>query len=169
MPLVDFTKQGRVGVITIDNPPVNALSHGVREGLTTALDRALADGGVASIALLCAGRTFSAGADITEFGKPVAPPALRAVIDAFEASAKPIVAALHGTALGGGFELALGCHYRIAAATAKVGLPEVKLGLIPGAGGTQRLPRLAGIEPALKMIVDGNPVSAERAKAMGVV
>jgi len=158
-----------VGVITVDNPPVNALSQGVREGLKSALDRALADGGVASIALLCAGRTFSAGADITEFGKPVTPPALREVIDAFEASPKPIVAALHGTALGGGFELALGCHYRIAAATAKVGLPEVKLGLIPGAGGTQRLPRLAGIEPALKMIVDGNPVSAEKAKAMGVV
>jgi len=169
MPLVDFTKHGEVGVITIDNPPVNALSHGVREGLKTALDRALADGGVASIALLCAGRTFSAGADITEFGKPVTPPGLREVIDAFEASAKPVVAALHGTAFGGGFELALGCHYRIAAATAKVGLPEVKLGLIPGAGGTQRLPRLAGIEAALKMIVDGNPVSAERAKAMGVV
>jgi 3-hydroxyacyl-CoA dehydrogenase len=169
MPLVDFTKHGEVGVITIDNPPVNALSHGVREGLKTALDRALADGGIASIALLCAGRTFSAGADITEFGKPVTPPGLREVIDAFEASAKPVVAALHGTAFGGGFELALGCHYRIAAATAKVGLPEVKLGLIPGAGGTQRLPRLAGIEAALKMIVDGNPVSAERAKAMGVV
>ena len=169
MPLVDFTKQGKVAVITIDSPPVNALSHGVREGLKTALDRALADGGVASIALLCVGRTFSAGADITEFGKPVAPPALREVIDAFEASPKPIVAALHGTALGGGFELALGCHYRIAAPTARVGLPEVKLGLIPGAGGTQRLPRLAGIEAALKMIVDGNPVSAERAKAMGIV
>ena len=169
MPLVDFTKQGGVGVITIDNPPVNALSQGVRGGLMSALDRALADDGVVSIALLCAGRTFSAGADITEFGKPVVPPGLREVIDAFEASPKPIVVALHGTALGGGFELALGCHYRIAPATAKVGLPEVKLGLIPGAGGTQRLPRLAGIEPALKMIVDGNPVSAEKAKAMGVV
>ena len=166
---IDFAKQGKVAVITIDNPPVNALSHAVREGLQKALDRAVSDADVGSVALLCAGRTFSAGADITEFGKPILPPSLREVIDAFESCPKPVVAALHGTALGGGFELALGCHYRIALAGAKVGLPEVKLGLIPGAGGTQRLPRLAGAEAALRVIVEGVPVSAEKAKAMGVI
>ena len=166
---VRYEVKDGVAVITIDNPPVNALSHAVREGLRKALEQALSDGDVGAMALLCAGRTFSAGADITEFGKPILPPSLREVIDAFENSPKPVVAALHGTTLGGGFELALGCHYRVALAGAKVGLPEVKLGLIPGAGGTQRLPRLAGADAALKAIVDGNPISAENAKAMGVV
>ena len=166
---VNFAKQGKVAVITIDNPPVNALSHAVREGLQKAIEQAVSDDAVGSVALLCAGRTFSAGADITEFGKPILLPSLREVIDAFENCPKPVVAALHGTALGGGFELALGCHYRIALSSAKVGLPEVKLGLIPGAGGTQRLPRLAGAEAALRVIVEGAPVSVEKAKAMGVV
>jgi 3-hydroxyacyl-CoA dehydrogenase len=166
---VTLARHGNVAVLTLDNPPVNALSHAVREGLHKALGAALADGAVKAIVLACAGRTFSAGADITEFGKPMAPPSLREVIDAFEASPKPVVAALHGTALGGGFELALGCHYRVAAPGAKVGLPEVKLGLIPGAGGTQRLPRLAGVEAAMQAIVDGNPIPAAKAKAMGVV
>ena len=169
MAAVAFEKQGSIGVITVDNPPVNALSQAVREGLQSALDKALADGDVRAIVLLCAGRTFSAGADITEFGKPIAPPSLRDVIDRFEASAKPVVAALHGTAFGGGFELAMGCHYRVAVADAKVGLPEVKLGLIPGAGGTQRLPRLAGAEAALQIIVEGNPVAASRARTLGVI
>ena len=166
---VTLARNGPVAVITIDNPPVNALSHAVRDGLQKRLSEALADGAVKAIVLACAGRTFSAGADITEFGKPIAPPSLREVIDAFEASPKPVVAALHGTAFGGGFEIALGCHYRVAVASAKVGLPEVKLGLIPGAGGTQRLPRLAGVEAAMQAIVDGNPVGAAKAKAMGVI
>ena len=169
MPAVAFEKQGNVGVITIDNAPVNALSHAVREGLGEALAKAQADAEIRAVALLCAGRTFSAGADITEFGKPIKAPTLREVIDAFESSAKPVVAVIHGTALGGGFELALGCHYRIADRAAKVGLPEVKLGLIPGAGGTQRLPRIIGADAALKFIVEGNPVGAAKAKAMGVV
>jgi 3-hydroxyacyl-CoA dehydrogenase len=169
MPAVSFAKQGNVGIITIDNPPVNALGKAVREGLLSAIQRAAADPEAGAIVLLCAGRTFSAGADITEFGKPMAPPSLRDVIDAFEASPKPVLAAIHGTALGGGLELALGCHYRIAARGAKIGLPEVKLGLLPGAGGTQRLPRLAGVEAALSVIVEGNPVAVEKAMAMGVI
>jgi 3-hydroxyacyl-CoA dehydrogenase len=169
MAAVAFEKQGNVGLITIDNPPVNALSHAVRLGLQEALAAAMADSQVRAVALLCAGRTFSAGADITEFGKPIQPPSLREVIDAFENCAKPVVAVLHGTALGGGFELALGCHYRIADRAAKVGLPEVKLGLIPGAGGTQRLPRIIGAEAALQVIVDGNPVGAAKAKSLGVI
>ena len=169
MAAVAFEKQGSVGLITIDNPPVNALSHAVRDGLQKALAQALGDSEVRAVALLCAGRTFSAGADITEFGKPIQPPSLREVIDAFESSPKPVVAVIHGTALGGGFELALGCHYRIADRAAKVGLPEVKLGLIPGAGGTQRLPRIIGAEAALQVIVDGNPVGAAKAKSIGVI
>jgi 3-hydroxyacyl-CoA dehydrogenase len=169
MAAVAYEKQDRIGIITIDNPPVNALGHAVRQGLQDALAKASADPEVRAIALICAGRTFSAGADITEFGKPMASPQLREVIDAFEASAKPVVAAIHGTALGGGLELALGCHYRIAVRGAKIGLPEVKLGLLPGAGGTQRLPRLAGVEAALSVIVEGNPVAVEKAKSMGII
>jgi 3-hydroxyacyl-CoA dehydrogenase len=169
MSAVAYEKQGSIGVITIDNPPVNALSHAVRDGLQSALARAVGDAQVRAIVLACAGRTFSAGADITEFGKPIAPPQLRDVIDAFEASPKPTVAALHGTAFGGGFELALGCHYRVAAPNGKVGLPEVKLGLIPGAGGTQRLPRLIGAQAALSVIVEGAPVAAAKAKSLGIL
>ena len=113
MAAVAYDKQGNIGIIAIDNPPVNALGHAVREGLQAALAKATADPDVRAIALLCAGRTFSAGADITEFGKPIAPPSLREVIDAFEASPKPVVAAIHGTALGGGLEVTLACHYRV--------------------------------------------------------
>ncbi|MDH3647892.1 MAG: 3-hydroxyacyl-CoA dehydrogenase NAD-binding domain-containing protein [Gammaproteobacteria bacterium] len=157
---VSLSRHDEIGVITVDNPPVNAISHAVRSGIVEKLAEANNDDSIKAIVLNCAGRTFIAGADITEFGKPIAEPGLNAVVNALENSSKLVVAALHGTALGGGLEVALGCHYRIAVPSAKVGLPEVKLGLLPGAGGTQRLPRLIGIAPALAMIVSGNPVPA---------
>ncbi|MBX3510043.1 MAG: enoyl-CoA hydratase/isomerase family protein [Hyphomonadaceae bacterium] len=166
---VTTRRDGDVLVITSNNPPVNALGHGVRAGLLAGVQEAAADPAVKAVVIRCEGRTFHAGADITEFGKPPLAPSLPEVCDAIEASAKPIVAAVHGTALGGGAEIALACHYRVAAASAKLGLPEVKLGILPGAGGTQRLPRLVGVEAALPMIVSGDPISAERAKAIGLV
>jgi 3-hydroxyacyl-CoA dehydrogenase len=166
---IDLRREGGIAIVTADNPPVNALKHEVRAGLVEALSRARDDDAVEAVVINCAGRTFFAGADITEFGKPPQAPGLAEVIVAIEAMPKPVVAALHGTALGGGFELALACHFRIAAATARVGLPEVKLGLLPGAGGTQRLPRLIGPEKALKMIVTGDPVGAAEALADGIV
>jgi len=166
---VDLRRDGEVVVVTVDNPPVNALKREVRAGLAKALQRAHADDGVKAVVIVCAGRTFFAGADITEFGKPPQPPSLHEIIAAIEAMQKPVVAALHGTAFGGGFELALACHFRVAVADARVGLPEVKLGLLPGAGGTQRLPRLVGPEKALKMIVTGDPIVAPEASADGVI
>jgi 3-hydroxyacyl-CoA dehydrogenase len=166
---VDLRRDGEIAVVTADNPPVNALKHEVRAGLAEALRQAHDDPAVKGVVIACAGRTFFAGADITEFGKPPQPPGLSEVIAAIEAMPKPVVAALHGTALGGGFELALACHFRVAVAGARVGLPEVKLGLLPGAGGTQRLPRLIGPEKALKMIVTGDPIGAREALADGIV
>ncbi|GAB2801648.1 3-hydroxyacyl-CoA dehydrogenase NAD-binding domain-containing protein [Halomonas shantousis] len=167
--VVSYAREGQVGVITVNYPPVNALSHAVRSGLLDALHQGQADDEAKALLLVCEGRTFVAGADIREFGKPMQEPGLPSVIDAFENSSKPIVAALHGTALGGGLELALGCHYRVAMPTAKVGLPEVKLGLLPGAGGTQRLPRLSGAQKALEMITTGDFVSADEAREYGIV
>jgi 3-hydroxyacyl-CoA dehydrogenase len=167
--VVQLEKHGRVGVVLVDNPPVNALSQAVRQGLLDCVQKALTDNGVDAVVIACKGRTFIAGADIREFGKPHQAPHLPALIDAIEAANKPVVAAIHGTALGGGLEVALGCHYRIALNSAQCGLPEVKLGLLPGAGGTQRLPRLIGAEPALQMIVSGDPVRAPRAKELGLV
>jgi 3-hydroxyacyl-CoA dehydrogenase len=167
--VVHFEKRGHVGVIAVDNPPVNALGQAVRQGLIEALSKALADGEVQSVVLIGRGRTFVAGADISEFGKPPRDPSFADVIERYDASPKPIVAALHGTALGGGLELALGCNYRVAVRDAKCGLPEVKLGILPGAGGTQRLPRLIGVPQALSMIVSGDPVNAVEAKALGLV
>lgn len=167
--VVTIESRGPVAVITVDNPPVNALGQAVRQGLSECLDRALADDAVQAIVLRCAGRTFIAGADITEFGKPPLAPSLPDVIARYDASPKPIVAAIHGTALGGGFEVALGCHYRVASPDAKCGLPEVKLGILPGAGGTQRLPRLIGFPRALEMITSGDPVGATEAKALGIL
>ena len=167
--VVTFGKQNSVGIITTDNPPVNALSQAVREGLAEAMAAAAADDEVKAIVLLCEGRTFFAGADIKEFGKPPVRPYLPEVQDAFEASSKPVVAAIHGNALGGGLETAMACHYRVAVPSARVGQPEVKLGIIPGAGGTQRLPRLVGVEKALEMIVWGNPVNAAAAHAAGLI
>ncbi len=166
---IDLRRDGQIAIVIADNPPVNALKHEVRAGLSRALHQARADDAVAAVVIACAGRTFFAGADITEFGKPPEAPSLAEVIAAIEAMTKPVVAALHGTALGGGFELALACHFRIAAAGARVGLPEVKLGLLPGAGGTQRLPRLVGPEKALRMIVTGEPIGAAQALADGIV
>jgi len=166
---VDFRRDGEIAVVTADNPPVNALKHEVRAGLTEALGQARDDGAVTAVVITCAGRTFFAGADITEFGKPPQAPSLHDVIAAIETMPKPVVAALHGTALGGGFELALACHFRVAVPAARVGLPEVKLGLLPGAGGTQRLPRLVGPEKALQMIVIGEPIGAAEARADGVI
>jgi 3-hydroxyacyl-CoA dehydrogenase len=166
---VDLRRDGEIAIITADNPPVNALKHEVRAGLVEALRQTRDDAAVKAVVIACAGRTFFAGADITEFGKPPQAPGLGEVIAAIEAMPKPVVAALHGTAFGGGFELALACHFRVAVAGARVGLPEVKLGLLPGAGGTQRLPRLIGPEKALKMIVTGDPIEAREALADGIV
>jgi 3-hydroxyacyl-CoA dehydrogenase len=166
---VDLRRDSEIAVVTADNPPVNALKHEVRAGLAQALLQARDDGAVRAVVIACAGRTFFAGADITEFGKPPQPPSLHDVISAIESLPKPVVAALHGTALGGGFELALACHFRVAVPGARVGLPEVKLGLLPGAGGTQRLPRLVGPEKALQMVVTGEPIGAMEARADGIV
>nr|WP_210333888.1 3-hydroxyacyl-CoA dehydrogenase NAD-binding domain-containing protein [Mesorhizobium sangaii] len=163
------SRDGDVAIVTIDNPPVNALSFHVREPLMQALVELRDDPSVAAIVIACAGRTFVAGADITEFGKPVQQPDLRAIVATLETIAKPTIAAIHGTALGGGLELALGCHFRVADAGARLGLPEVKLGLLPGGGGTVRLPRLVGAGKALKMIVSGSPIGAEEAHAAGLV
>ncbi len=166
---VSYTAQGEVGLIAINNPPVNALGQSVRQGLKDAFERGQADDTVKALVLICEGRTFIAGADIREFGKPLAAPDLNQLLEQMENSSKPVVAAIHGTALGGGLEVALGCHYRVAVASARVGLPEVHLGLLPGAGGTQRLPRLVGVEPALDMILQGNHVPAPRALSLGII
>jgi 3-hydroxyacyl-CoA dehydrogenase len=166
---VRYERRGMLGIITVDNPPVNALSQAVRQGLMDALAEGQSDGAAKALVVIGAGRTFIAGADIKEFGKPLAAPDLTAVIGGFEDSAKPTIAAIHGTALGGGLEVALGCHYRIAVPAAQVGLPEVKLGILPGAGGTQRLPRLIGAKAALDMITTGDFVRAPQAKALGII
>ncbi|MGC1301292.1 MAG: 3-hydroxyacyl-CoA dehydrogenase NAD-binding domain-containing protein [Caulobacteraceae bacterium] len=169
MTVVTTHKDGDVLVVVSDNPPVNALGAAVRSGLAEALKTVAADDSVKAVVIRGEGKTFFAGADITEFGKPPVGPSLPSVIDAIEASAKPVVAAIHGTALGGGLEVALGAHYRVAVPSAKLGLPEVKLGILPGAGGTQRLPRVVGVAEALPMIVTGDPISAEKAKDIGLV
>jgi 3-hydroxyacyl-CoA dehydrogenase len=166
---VSYALDGEVAVITIDNPPVNALSHAVREGLLKAVERFQGDSKAKAAVIAGAGRTFIAGADIKEFGKPLADPQLPHITNVIEASEKPVIAALHGTALGGGFEVALGCHYRVAVKGAKVGLPEVNLGILPGAGGTQRTPRLAGVEAAAEMITSGRHVGAGEAQELGLV
>lgn len=163
--------QKRDGVldIAISNPPVNALGISVRRGLVEAIVQAQSDDTVKSILIRGDDRLFSGGADIGEFGHPMEEPWLPAVVDIIEASAKPVVAAIHGAAMGGGLEIALGCHFRVATASAKLGLPEVKLGLIPGAGGTQRLPRLVGVDTALQMIVFGQPIAGTKAVEIGLV
>ncbi|RQS06767.1 3-hydroxyacyl-CoA dehydrogenase [Burkholderia sp. Bp9002] len=167
---VDYSTRDGVAVITLNNPPVNGLGLSTRLGLMEGLDRAAQDPAVTAIVLTGAGRAFSGGADITEFNTPKAlqEPSLHTVIRAVEASAKPVVAAIHSVAMGGGLELALGAHYRIAAPGAQIALPEVKLGLLPGAGGTQRLPRAVGLEVALNMIVSGAPVPSEQLAKSGL-
>jgi len=162
-------EDGGIGVITIDNPPVNALGIKTRLALDEGFRKFAADDSVKAIVLICGGRTFFAGADISEFGKPPQEPGLHAVFDIIENGTKPVVAAIHGTALGGGYELALICHYRIAVPSAKVGLPEVNLGLLPGAGGTQRLPRIVGVPAALDIITGGAPIGAKKALEYGMI
>ncbi|HLR17414.1 MAG TPA: 3-hydroxyacyl-CoA dehydrogenase NAD-binding domain-containing protein [Alcanivoracaceae bacterium] len=167
--VVSYEVDNDVAIVRINYPPVNALGQAVREGLAKGVDKAMQDDAVKAVLLIAEGRTFPAGADIREFGKPPMEPGLPDVVDGFDKGTKPIVAAIHGTALGGGLEVALGCDYRVAVASARVGLPEVKLGLLPGAGGTQRLPRVVGAEKALDMIVSGNPISASAAHKIGLV
>jgi 3-hydroxyacyl-CoA dehydrogenase len=167
-PLVRFEVDDGIGIITIDNPPVNALAPGVRDGILEALEKGEADPKVKAMVLMGAGRSFIAGADIRAFGKP-RPAPRRLTYDALDGANKPVVAAIHGYALGGGLENALACHYRIAVPSAKVGLPEVLIGILPGGGGTQRLPRLIGVQAAMDMIVSGRHVPAEEAKELGVV
>ncbi len=161
---VDYTTRDGVAVITLNNPPVNGLGLSTRSGIVSGIDQALQDDSVSAIVIIGAGKAFSGGADITEFNTPKATqePTLHTVIRAVENSAKPVVAAIHAVAMGGGLELALGAHYRVAKAGAQIALPEVKLGILPGAGGTQRFPRVVGLETALNMIVSGAPVASEK-------
>lgn len=167
--VVTYNREGAIGVITVNYPPVNALGHAVRSGIQNAVQQGQDDADAKALLIMAEGRTFMAGADIREFGKPMQEPGLPEVVNFIEASDKPVVAAIHGTALGGGLEVALGCHYRVAVPSAKVGLPEVKLGLLPGAGGTQRLPRLTGAQKALEMITTGDFVAAKDAQAAGII
>jgi 3-hydroxyacyl-CoA dehydrogenase len=166
---ISTKRHGDILIVTSNNPPVNALGHAVREGLVAAIGEADGDDAVKAVVIICQGQTFFAGADITEFGKPMQLPMLPTVVDIIENCTKPVVAAIHGTAFGGGLEVALASHYRVAVPTAKLGVPEVKLGLLPGAGGTQRLPRVAGVGKALEMAATGNPIDAKEAHAIGLV
>src|SRR5205814_2910608 len=166
---ISTRKHGDVLIVLSNNPPVNALSTAVRQGLVDAIAEAEADESVRAIVIACEGQTFFAGADITEFGKPPQQPWLPAVVDTIENCSKPVVAAIHGTALGGGLEVALACHYRVADRSARLGTPEVKLGLLPGAGGTQRLPRVSGVKKALEMTATGNPIGAKEGFDCGLV
>ena len=167
--VTNFGTDSNIAILTLNSPPVNALSAQVREGLHEGIKKAKDDKSVEAIVLICKGRTFIAGADITEFGKEPQGPSLFEALDMIENSNKPVIAAIHGTALGGGLEVALTCHYRIAIPSAKCGLPEVQLGLLPGAGGTQRLPRVVGVEKALQMVTSGQHVSAKECLEMGLV
>jgi len=168
--VVTLERRGDIAVVRIDNPPVNALSQPVRAGLYAAFEQIATDSSLKAVVVHAEGRTFVAGADISEFTAPVmAEPGFHQIFDRIEGQAVPVVAAIHGTALGGGLELALACHYRIALRSAKVGLPEVHLGVLPGAGGTQRLPRLIGAQQALRLMLDGAHVAAERARELGIV
>ncbi|MEL6679616.1 MAG: enoyl-CoA hydratase/isomerase family protein, partial [Pseudomonadota bacterium] len=167
--VVQITREGSIAIVTVDNPPVNAVGQAVRQGLWDAVGETEADAAVDAVVLTCAGRTFIAGADIREFDGGPFEPWLPDLVNRIHGARKPWVAAIHGTALGGGLETALGCHYRIMRRGAKVGLPEVALGILPGAGGTQRLPRVVGPERAVRMITSGKPVGAEAAHDMGLV
>ena len=167
--MVDYNVEEGVAVLTLNNPPVNALSQGVRQGLKEGVEKALADDSAQAIMIFCEGRTFIAGADISEFSSGPMEPNFHAVLSTMDASPKPIVAAIHGTALGGGLETALCCNYRVAVSSAKFGLPEVNLGLLPGAGGTQRLPRVVGVEKTLAMVTSGVPIGAAEAHQLGLI
>ena len=167
--VTNFGTDSNIAILTLNSPPVNALSAQVREGLHEGIKKAKDEKSIDAIVIICEGRTFIAGADITEFGKEPQGPSLFEALDMIENSNKPVIAAIHGTALGGGLEVALTCHYRIAIPSAKCGLPEVQLGLLPGAGGTQRLPRVVGVEKALQMVTSGQHVSAKECLEMGLV
>jgi len=169
MSVITTERRGDILVIISNSPPVNALGADVRIGLKAGIEEAIADETVKAVVIRCEGRTFFAGADITEFGKPPVEPLLPELVDMIEDCPKPVVAAIHGTALGGGLETALACHYRIAVPSAQLGTPEVKLGLLPGAGGTQRLPRVAGIEAAVELCATGNPIGAAKAESLGLI
>ena len=166
---ISTRKHGDILIILSNNPPVNALGAAVRQGLVAAIEQVEQDDSIKGAVIACEGQTFFAGADITEFGKSPVMPWLPQVVDTIENCSKPVVAAIHGTALGGGLEVALGCHYRVAVRSAKLGVPEVKLGLLPGAGGTQRLPRVAGVSKALEMCATGSPIGAKQAYECGLV
>ena len=165
MSVVTIARQGDIATVTVDNPPVNALGLALRQGLWDAVAELDADPSVRAVVLICAGRTFIAGADVTEFGKPPVEPHLPDLVARIEAAETPWVAAIHGSALGGGFEVALGCRFRVSLPDASVGLPEVTLGIIPGAGGTVRTPRLCGVETAVEMATSGKPLRAPLAHA----
>ena len=167
--VTNFGTDSNIAILTLNSPPVNALSAQVREGLHEGIKKAKNEKSVDAIVIICEGRTFIAGADITEFGKEPQGPSLFEALDMIENSNKPVIAAIHGTALGGGLEVALTCHYRIAIPSAKCGLPEVQLGLLPGAGGTQRLPRVVGVEKALQMVTSGQHVSAKECLEIGLI
>lgn len=169
MSIVSIAHSDGIAIVRVDNPPVNALSQALRHGLWEAVGTLDADPSVRAVVLACAGRTFIAGADVTEFGKPPVPPLLPDLVDRLEGAAKPWVAAIHGSALGGGFEVAMGCRFRVALDSASVGLPEVALGIIPGASGTVRTPRLAGVATAVDLVTTGRPVRAARAQDRGLV
>lgn len=166
---VSIDRDGDIAIVTVDNPPVNALGQALRKGLWDAVGALDADASVRAVVLICAGRTFIAGADVTEFGRPPVPPHLPDLVDRLEGAAQPWVAAIHGSALGGGFEVAMGCRFRVALDGAAVGLPEVTLGIVPGASGTVRTPRLAGVEAAVELVTTGRPVKAAKAQSMGLV
>ena len=168
MGAVTVETENEIAIVTVDNPPVNALGHAVRAGLADAVAATDANNAVKAVVLIAAGRTFMAGADISEFGKPLAEPGLPDVVLMIEGAQKPWVAAIHGTALGGGLEVALGCHYRVVDPKAKLGVPEVHLGLIPGAGGTVRLPRVVPVAKAAEMVATGKPIGAKDAAACGL-
>src|SRR5205807_528850 len=174
MSLVELTKDNEIAIITVNNPPVNALSPGVPEGISECIDKVYKDDGVKAAIIIGSGTTFVAGADIKEFGKITSGKAQRGIaflpmLIRIEDCSKPVVMAVHGTAFGGGLELAMAGHYRVASPDAQVGQPEVKLGIIPGAAGTQRLPRLAGVVKAVEMCAEGNPMKAREALALGIV
>ena len=166
---VTLTRRDGIAVITVDNPPVNTITAAVRADLNAALDEIERGARPGAVLLRCAGKTYFSGADISEFAGPPKEAEYRALWARFENQRVPVVVAMHGTVLGGGLELALACHYRLAAADARLGLPEVTLGIIPGAGGTQRLPRLIGVEKSLDLILSAKPVSAQEARALGFI
>lgn len=169
MGVVSIDRDGEIAIVTVDNPPVNALGQALRQGLWDAVATLDADATVRAVVLICAGRTFIAGADVTEFGKPPVPPALPDLVDRIEGAVKPWVAAIHGSALGGGFEVAMGCRFRVAVDAAFVGLPEVGLGIVPGASGTVRTPRLAGVQAAVEIVTSGRSVKAAKALDLGLI